>query len=252
MKNTLISYCFFIIPCIGNGQMFEAKYEVTTDVVVQLENIGEKKIATLSSTGFFFRKANKYIYFEKPNYLESYPDGYIRTEIAANHFHTMEFCMDSVQRLTYKDMDTLIKRYRMDMSGKNNVKFNYLQYFQPGFYNWEFGNETKEIQGLKCQKATLKLNGSLQWIVWFCPDIPMQTGILNISDLPGLMVEGDNIPLKSHFVLSNYSTNSDFSNEIFWPAEFNQPFEKRPDLKKSAIPNEKTRIQKQAELFKQY
>ena len=251
---TLKPYFFILILLLfvltTKGQSFEARYKVLQDVEV---NIDTKilKVTTLESTGFFYKKNNQYIYYEKPNYLKKYPDGVIITSITPEHQLNLSLCMDTIQRINYTAMDSLVLRNRVDMGGKGNVDFNYVQKFELNVFNWVFQTETKEIQGLKCQKATLSINGNPEWSVWFCPDIPLQAGISNILDLPGLVVEAENIPTKTYYYLDYYTTTTNIDDNVFWPKEFLQRFETLPDRKRRNGSTPKTKTQKQVELLNQ-
>src|SRR5699024_8333157 len=61
--------------------------------------------------------------------------------------------------------------------------------------NWEISNETKEIQGYSCKKATTTsdflnhFKKQTSVTAWFCPDLPFQYGPRGIAGLPGLILE---------------------------------------------------------------
>lgn len=252
MKLYALLYLFLLAPIFISAQTVQAEYKVTKDIYANIDNTGEKKIASLSYTGYLYRKGGKYIYFQKPNYLNDYPDGSIKISKGPNSNYYVGIGMDTVQRLNYKDMDSLIKKYRADVSGRGNVNSNYIQKFDADYFSWEMIPETRIINGLKCQKATLTIMGFPQWIVWFTDKEPMQAGIDNIIGLPGLVVEAECLPLKTHFSLISYTTNQDFPSSVFNPAEFNQPFEKVYDMKKSNNQTpQKTKLQKLSELTNQ-
>lgn len=61
---------------------------------------------------------------------------------------------------------------------------------------WELTNETKEIEGFLCYKATSKkvvinTKGTFQFpvIAWYCPKIPFSYGPNGYGNLPGLILE---------------------------------------------------------------
>ena len=53
---------------------------------------------------------------------------------------------------------------------------------------WEIANETKEIAGMKTQKATTNYGGR-NWIAWFTNEIPLQEVPYIFHGLPGLITE---------------------------------------------------------------
>lgn len=65
-----------------------------------------------------------------------------------------------------------------------------------GFIKWNLTNETKEIGGYKCYKATYtyiqKWRGrEFPWkvVAWYSPEIPLPYGPIRYSGLPGLILE---------------------------------------------------------------
>lgn len=54
--------------------------------------------------------------------------------------------------------------------------------------NWKILNETAEISGQKCQKATASFRGR-DYEAWFSSDIPVQDGPYKFKGLPGLIVK---------------------------------------------------------------
>lgn len=253
MKIIFIVLAALLLPFYSNSQTFEAQYKVSEDIYANLGNQGLKKALSLDYTGYFYRKGGRYIYFEKPNYLNTYPSGSFKFNTAEHSVTSIALSMDSIQNLSSRDMDSLVFRMRPNMSGKGQVGYNYMQKFDSNFFQWDLFPETKIVNGLKCQKATLTLRGKPQWSVWFTSDIPMQAGIDAIMGLPGLVVEADCIPLNKHYSLVKYSANMPVADKVFWPAEFNQRFEKLSDMK-AAVPSgpaKKSKIQRQADLTNQ-
>lgn len=54
--------------------------------------------------------------------------------------------------------------------------------------NWKISNDTATFGGLHCQKATGHFKGR-DYIVWFCPDLPVHTGPWKLNGLPGVIVD---------------------------------------------------------------
>jgi GLPGLI family protein len=249
MKLYKIIFLLLIFPIIGKSQNIQASYKVSQDIFASFQDFDKKKIATLESIGYFYKKENHYLYFEKPSYLSDYPTGHVEL---SEYNLLVGISMDSIQKLNYVSLDSLVRYYRPHMTGKDRVKFNYSQKFELDYFDWEFLPETKDVNGLKCQKAQLKIRDNLQWIVWFAPEIPTQAGIFNITGLPGLVVSAECVPINTRYELVSYTIGTDISEQLFHPKEFNQPFTRMVDLKKGMKSNGgKSKIQKQAELTNQ-
>lgn len=54
--------------------------------------------------------------------------------------------------------------------------------------DWTISNDTATFGGLHCQKATCHFKGR-DYIVWFCPDLPVHTGPWKLNGLPGVIVD---------------------------------------------------------------
>lgn len=65
--------------------------------------------------------------------------------------------------------------------------------------DWNISDESKEILGYQCFKATADYRGR-RWTAWFAPEIPIQDGPWKLCGLPGLILEaGDNRDIY-HFI----------------------------------------------------
>jgi len=82
----------------------------------------------------------------------------------------------------------------------NNIRENLSMYQKEGkritsdlnMLDWEIHEETKEIHGYKCIKATTSLPsivGDLLIVAWFTPELPFPFGPQQVRGLPGLVLE---------------------------------------------------------------
>ncbi|MFT3933630.1 MAG: GLPGLI family protein [Chitinophagaceae bacterium] len=53
---------------------------------------------------------------------------------------------------------------------------------------WKISTDTASFGGLHCQKATCHFKGR-DYIVWFCPDLPVHSGPWKLNGLPGAIVD---------------------------------------------------------------
>lgn len=87
---------------------------------------------------------------------------------------------------------------------------------------WKITTETKEIKGLKCQKAIGDCKGRT-YEAWFCKDYPYSAGPWKLSGLPGLIIEASDKKNQVVFSFVGYgklSTNT--TNDISVPIEINK------------------------------
>lgn len=54
--------------------------------------------------------------------------------------------------------------------------------------DWKISGDTATFGGLHCQKAGCHFKGR-DYIVWFCPDLPVHTGPWKLNGLPGVIVD---------------------------------------------------------------
>lgn len=54
--------------------------------------------------------------------------------------------------------------------------------------DWNITQDTMNIEGMTCYKATTKFRGR-NWTAWFNPDLPFQAGPWKLHGLPGLIVD---------------------------------------------------------------
>lgn len=71
---------------------------------------------------------------------------------------------------------------------KENLFNNYLVEETNPQINWKIANDTMSFSGINCQKATAQFKGR-NWIAWFAPDLPFQSGPWKLNGLPGLIIE---------------------------------------------------------------
>ena len=71
---------------------------------------------------------------------------------------------------------------------------------------WEISDESKEIMGYQCFKATTDYRGR-RWTAWFTPEIPIQDGPWKLCGLPGLILEAKDNHSEYHFIANGLKQN---------------------------------------------
>jgi len=227
---------------LSNSQNRVITYNVTQDIITSSL---EKKTITLNFTGYLYQKNNRYIYFEKPAYKQKVEDGAILLSANGSNISLMQVDTDSLQSIIYTNFDSLEQR----MSKFDVSKRTCLNNFEADWQKWDLLPDTMIKNGFHCQKAThTNVNGVLDWEVWFCPDILVRAGVLDLKNLPGLLVEAQFISINKHYSLASQTTGIAIPDTVFWPNEFNVPVTKGVVLKNHGV-RKPTKAQKQNDLL---
>ncbi|QJD96644.1 GLPGLI family protein [Mucilaginibacter robiniae] len=253
MKKIIILSIFLFLFKLeeAGAQTLAARYMVTQDII-GAGPLQDKKLTTIESTGYLYKNGGRYLYYEKPGYLEKYPDGNISLQVDATQNYNFSLCTDTLQYISYTNTDSLIRIYRPTVTGKHGPGINYRQHYEADYFTWVMLPETKVINGLKCQKATMSIRNLLQWIIWFTPKVFMQGGVKGIIGVPGLVVEAECSPLRTKYTLLEFSESVPLKASVFDLAELKEPYDQMPPLLKANIqPVGKSKIQKQADLTNQ-
>jgi hypothetical protein len=190
--------------------------------IYKVKRVATPSIQQVEVTGHLYKSGNRYIYFERPDYLKIYPDGKVPLEPIGYR----QLPLDTMQSIWATDLDSLRYRFNYLPAQPGNYTYTFVSNLE---HHWEFHPKKRSIQGLECQFATLSnLYGHPVWEVWFCPAIPVKAGVFGLMGLPGLVVEAQNLQNRANYVLKSYSLQDTFNKEIFWPAIFNAPFEVLP------------------------
>ncbi len=238
------------------GQDFKAIYKVEQEINMPTPD-GKQFSLSLPYEGVLAKAGANHIYFQKPLYLDKYPNGIATQSDKAGSFFQMELVMDTIQQISYNNTDSLTFRMSMESASSSIYRSYSSRKFEMGVHQWVLVNETKNIDGLHCQRAKLYRDveqKELIWEIWFCPEIDIQFGPLYTRDLPGLLVEGTFFGGSISTVVKLISYDSEkLDQSIFWPPPFsNAKFSELPALKKphhSTAP--KTKDQKKAEIVNQ-
>jgi len=210
---------------LSYSQNLTATYSIKREITGLPEDIS---VEPLNLTGLYYKKGNRIISYQKADYLKTYPENRIIIKDYSILIYT-----DSIQNYYAADLDSLVMRYRYSQMTGENQK-NYFRHFEMNFRKWEITNDSAYMSGLPCKKAILYYFGSNKTKyceIWFYDGIEMPIGVLNLINVPGLIVKAYFYGTHETYDLIDYNTEADIPGAVFWPKEFNEPFKKEPDLK---------------------
>lgn len=75
---------------------------------------------------------------------------------------------------------------------KERVYNNYLIEEEAPEINWKITKDTTSFSDIACQKATTNFRGR-EWVAWFAPSIPFQSGPWKLNGLPGLIISAHDV-----------------------------------------------------------
>ena len=253
MKSILlfITSCAFVFQI--KAQTIEAHYVVKSLRQIPLANDNTKEII-LEWEGLIFQSGVKTICYLVPQYLNQYPTGIINFTSAEGSTVSYMLSTDTIQMPELYNLDSL-RLWKCNNLSSDGYKQYSTRKFEQGKTKWKLLPETKIINGLQCQHASV-FNGSTCSIVhdiWFYPDVAMEFGFLGIRDAPGLIVECSSPLANISYTLKYFKKGEEIVDATFLPAIFNKvKFEELPPIlkinngnnkptvgaKKSAIMNE--------------
>jgi len=227
MKKISIIFIFFFISGKLSAQNMVAQYEVKKTIKGASKDLN---VPPVNLTCYYYKKGNRIISFLKADYLKEYPNAILRIETGENNGQNFSLYSDSIQGISYFDLDSMILRTRVIGGLESND--NRWYYFESNYRRWNIFPDSLNLQGMECKRAIeLSDNGSPIAEIWFNPEIPMPVGMRNLINVPGLIVKATYYGTSETFTLKSFSTTEDIPDSVFWPKEFNEPFKKQSDLR---------------------
>lgn len=99
---------------------------------------------------------------------------------------------------------------------------------------WITTKDTASFSGIACKKATAYFKGR-NWVAWYAPELPFQSGPWKLNGLPGLIIEAYDNQKQVHFQfagIDNVNSSNTNSNSIFFEEDIKLPKNaKRTDIK---------------------
>lgn len=139
-------------------------------------------------------------YYYRDSLMFCAPDLYWQMEAASFHKDPAEHGRTALQR-SGRYWSTIYKNYPAgkltETSYFDLTNWRYTEdWEQP---EWDVCDESDEILGYQCFKATTRYRGRI-WTAWFAPEIPFHDGPWKLCGLPGLILEAGDDTGEYHFI----------------------------------------------------
>jgi GLPGLI family protein len=100
----------------------------------------------------------------------------------------MSININKTSNRNYSETDYFYFAKENKFYSKERLFNNYLIEEDPPQINWKITKDTANFSGVKCQKAVARFKGR-NWIAWYAPELPFQSGPWKLNGLPGLIIE---------------------------------------------------------------
>jgi len=107
--------------------------------------------------------------------------------------------LNQTLNLSEKWKNVLVKKFlenKVIVQDRANIVYQYEEN-QP-ILEWKLENETKDILGYSCNKATVKYRGR-KYTAWYSKEIPINNGPYIFQNLPGLILDIEDSKSNFHF-----------------------------------------------------
>ncbi len=174
MKIYLSLFIFFISGMLAFGQLPEPALARVTYTFIHHRDTTQKEPYTENMLLVIGKNASVYTSLEQ-----------IDREISYNNPNRTASTAP-FKPLTTIDYYSFVKE--KTVITRDKILTNYLASEETPPIAWTISKDTLHIEGIVCQKATASFRGR-NWIAWFAPDLPFQSGPWKLQGLPGLIVQ---------------------------------------------------------------
>lgn len=168
---TSIIFCFFLLQVKSQDKIFQASYN--------------------SDNGFFQRRSILIVKNDSTFYItqkKKLNDKAVNKKInEKDRFSNHSSIFQSNGKLKMQTIFAVINSNDIYLLQDYKNKPHLVKDLLP-VMNWQFSNDSKNISGLHCKKATLNFRGSFIE-AWYTEAIPISAGPWKFKGLPGLIVE---------------------------------------------------------------
>jgi GLPGLI family protein len=158
--------------------MVHYKFNHVRDTTNRDHPYTENMVLLIGKSASVYRSYDELVTYQqfKKAYAEAIaasPDGNPRINRMGRGSRTQYYQYPAAQKLLTKDV-VMVNEYLIEGP-------------MPAI-DWTISGDTAAFGGLHCQKATGHFRGR-DYIVWFCPDLPVHTGPWKLNGLPGVIVD---------------------------------------------------------------
>ncbi|MBS1572943.1 MAG: GLPGLI family protein [Bacteroidetes bacterium] len=222
---------FFLIICtffINNNFFSQEKFNISVQYKLSYK-IDSSKDEYKKENFILLANSNKGVYQSTTTYVK---DSLLTSKNEEIRKTADGYVTDNNYYIIIEPSKSLITHYQP----YENSKFSYRN---DNKINWKLINETKEINGIKCKKATTHFLGR-DWIAWFTEEYSFPLGPYKFYGLPGLIIEIHDVKneyLFSAFKIKKYknkfyelNTNTYINTDVtkFWTTFYNEKYKLSP------------------------
>lgn len=199
-------YCSFLLLCGNFASHAQAPEPTIAKVMYHFEHIidtNHRDMPQKESMGLFLGKsASVYASLDNLAQMAKFEES-IKQQMAENGGALKSISIKKNGRLTNEQIFYFAGKNQLFTSKK--LVSNYLVEDPAYVIDWNISQDTMNIEGMTCYKATAKFRGR-NWTAWFNPDLPFQAGPWKLHGLPGLIVDARDDRNEVIFAFSGFET----------------------------------------------
>jgi len=212
MKKT-ITIASILFTLLYNGNLLGQQKTSVQGRVVYLVSLSNSALPQVYDGELFFDERSSLFVYDKNTQVGEYDSHKQEGEGKITRVISKGRSTDNIGRVVYADFedgkvverDFIVKRTFVIPDTLRTI-------------NWTLLDETKEISGMKCQKATASVHGR-EYETWFSRAIPLPYGPWKLQGLPGLILEARSTDGEINFELKEVQYPAEGSLKIVPPTD---------------------------------
>ncbi|WP_048512514.1 GLPGLI family protein [Chryseobacterium sp. FH2] len=152
-------------------------------------------------------KRNMVLWTEKQNYIFCSEEVLLKDSIKSNNFEDPQYLMDDDVEFMKVKKANIISSFSLIDQNLYVINENF------DVLNWQLKSQTKNINNIECQLATLQYKGR-DWEAWFSTKYPITFGPYIFNGLPGAIIELSDTKRQYIFKLSKIKNTKEDLNKL--------------------------------------